>query len=136
MPSASWVLQQAVYAAVASDVTIIALLGGARVFDDVPQRTEFPYVTLGASLLRDWSTGTDEGEEHLLTLSVWSRAAGRRQVHEVMEAVRKVLHDQPLTLLGHRLANMRHESSEARREADGDLYRGIVRFRAVTEPSV
>jgi hypothetical protein len=43
------------------------------------------------------------------------------------------LHDQDLTLSGHRLVNLRHESSEARRDSDGETFHGIARFRAVTE---
>jgi hypothetical protein len=51
-----------------------------------------------------------------------------------MGALKIALHDAALTLSGHRLVNLRHELSEARRESDGDTYHGIVRFRAVTEP--
>ena len=49
--------------------------------------------------------------------------------------LRAALHDQPLTLSGHRLINLRHEHSEARREPDGETYHGIARFRATTEPT-
>jgi hypothetical protein len=49
--------------------------------------------------------------------------------------VRTALHDQALSLAGHRLVNLRHELSEARREPDGDTTHGIVRYRAVTEPA-
>jgi hypothetical protein len=36
---------------------------------------------------------------------------------------------------GVRLVNLRHEFSEVRRDADGETSRGLVRFRAVTEPA-
>lgn len=134
MPSSSWALQQALYAAVTGSASLAALIGPPRVYDDVPQGTPFPYLTLGQSTLRDWSTGTDDAEEHILTLHVWSRAGGRKVMHEVMDALRATLHDQPLALSGHRLVNIRHEISEARRDPDGKTYHGIVRFRAVTEP--
>ena len=45
------------------------------------------------------------------------------------------LHDQPLMLVDHELVNLRHEFSEARPDPDGDTFHGIVRYRAVTEPS-
>ena len=134
MPSSSWALQQALYAAVTGSAPLAALIGPPRVYDDVPQGAAFPYLTLGQSTLRDWSTGTDDAEEHILTLHVWSRAGGRKEMHEVMDALRGALHDQPLVLSGHRLVNIRHEISEARRDPDGETYHGIVRFRAVTEP--
>lgn len=134
MPSSGWALQQSIYATLADDAAVLSLLGGPRIYDDVPQGASFPYLTIGQSTLRDWSTGSEEGHEHTLTLHVWSREKGRKQTHALMGALRDALHDRPLTLEGHRLVNLRHELSEARREPDGDTYHGIVRYRAVTEP--
>lgn len=136
MASASWALQQAVFATLTSDAPLTALLGGARVYDDVPVRAEFPYVTFAQGAERDWSTGGEAGSEHALTLHVWSRASGRKETVAIIAALCTVLHDQPLTLSGHRLINLRHEASEVRRDADGETYHGIVRLRAVTEPMV
>jgi hypothetical protein len=135
MPSAAWALQQAIFATLTADTPLVTLLGGARVYDDVPQGAAFPYLTFGQSTARDWSTGSDDGNEHILTLHVWSQANGKRQANEIMGAIRTALHDQPLTLTGHRLINLRHEFSEARRDPDGETTHGIARFRAVTEPS-
>ena len=133
MANAQWALQQAVYSALTTDAGVTGLLGGPKVFDDAPQRTDFPYLTFGQSSLRDWSTATDAGNEHIFTLHVWSRAAGRKQVYEIMGALRLALHDAALVVSGFNLINLRHEFSDARREPDGDTYHGTVRFRAVTE---
>ncbi len=134
MPSSSWALQKSIYATLVGDAAVIGLLGSARIYDDTPQRSAFPYLTLGQSTLRDWSTGSEDGDEHLLTVHVWSRADGRHEAHEIMQALRDALHERALSLDGHRLVNLRHELSEARREPDGETYHGIVRLRAVTEP--
>lgn len=134
MSNAGWALQQSIYGALVADTALLALLGAPRIYDDVPQGTPFPYLTFGQSTLRDWSTGSEAGDEHVLTLHVWSRAAGRKETHAIMGALRHALHDAPLALDGHRLVNIRHELSEARRDPDGDTYHGIVRYRAVTEP--
>jgi hypothetical protein len=134
MASAGWALQKAIHAALTADMGLVALLGGPSVFDDVPPRSAFPYVTLGQSTERDWSTATEDGAEHLVTLHVWSRKVGRKETREIMEAIRMALHDRPLAADGHRVANIRHEFSEARRDADGETYHGIMRYRAVTEP--
>jgi hypothetical protein len=85
--------------------------------------------------MRDWSTGTEDGAEHELTLHVWSRAGGKKQVQEIMESVKAVLHDKPLLLEDHYLINLRYAFSEARLDPDGDTFHGIVRYRAVTEPA-
>lgn len=133
MASAGLELQAAIYQKLRSDAVLTALLGGAKVFDDVPQQTTFPYITFGQSLMRDWSTGSEDGNEHVVTLHVWSRAAGKKKVHEIMSTIEGLLHDRPLLLSGFRLINFRHEFSDARRDNDGETYHGTVRYRAVTE---
>lgn len=134
MSSASFALQQALHGRLTSDVALTALLGGVRVYDDVPERAEFPYVTFGQTAERDWATGSEEGSEHTVTLHVWSRARGRKEANAILAAARAALHDAPLTLAGHRLVNLRHEFSDARRDPDGETFHGTARFRAVTEP--
>jgi hypothetical protein len=132
--AASWAIQRGIYQALAGSSDLTSILGGARIYDDPPQSASYPFVSLGQSLVRDWSTGGEDGAEHILTLHVWSRAGGKKQVYEIVEAIKDVLHDQPLTLLDHHLVNLRHDFSEARQDPDGDTYHGIVRYRAVTEP--
>jgi Protein of unknown function (DUF3168) len=45
---------------------------------------------------------------------VWSCASGKKQVHDIIEAIKSILHEQPLALVDHELVNLRHEFSEAR----------------------
>lgn len=132
--SASWALQKSIYEALSADVDIVSLLGGANIYDEVPQNASCPYLTFGQSQARDWSTGTEDGQEHVITLHVWSRAAGRKETHDILGAVRNVLHGGSLSLTDHALINLRHEFSDARRDPDGEHFHGIVRYRAVTEP--
>lgn len=134
MTSAGWSLQRSVFAALTADSKVTGLLGGERVYDHVPRGAAFPYVTFGQSVERDWSTGSEEGSEHILTLHVWSQSAGRKQAEMIMAAMRAVLHDKALTLSGYRLINLRHEFSDARRDPDGETVHGIMRLRALTEP--
>lgn len=131
--SAANELRKAVFAALTTDAALLAALGGARIHDVPPAAPEFPYVTLGEAQLIDWSTATEAGHEHRLTLNVWSRQGGHGQAHAIAHLVQQALHDAPLTLAGHRLVNLRFSSAEIRREAGGRTYRALVRFRAVTE---
>ncbi len=133
--STGWSLRRGIYQALAGSPDLGALIGGTRIYGDPAQAASYPFITLGQSLLRDWSTGTEDGAEHLLTLHVWSRAGGKKQVHDIIEAIKSTLRDQPLALVDHDLVNLRHEFSEARPDPDGDTYHGIVRYRAVTEPA-
>jgi hypothetical protein len=133
MSSAGFALQKAIFETLSNDSATLAALGGPRIYDDAPGRAEFPFMIFGQSTARDWSTGTDVGYEHVVTLHVWSRGRGRKEAEAIIAAARDALHDQDLALTGHRLINLRHESSEAKRDNDGETFHGIVRFRAVTE---
>lgn len=134
MPSASWALQKALHVQLTADAGLAALLGGPRIYDDVPRNPNFPYVTYGGSTVRDWSTGSDDGHEHIVTLHAWTRGAGRKPAHELLGAIENALDQQALVLDGHRLISLRHEFSDVRREADAETWHGMLRLRATTEP--
>lgn len=136
MPNASWSLQKAIHQVLTANAAVLSQLGGPHVWDHVPRGAGFPYVTIGATTERDWSTGSDTGGEHVLTLHVWSKAAGRREAESIAGELRSALHDQPLALDGYRLVNLRHELTDTRRDPGNELYHGVVRLRAVTEPAV
>ena len=136
MANAGWDLQKAAYAALIANAPLIALLGGGRIYDDVPQDAAFPYVVLDQMRLNDWSTGTERGSEHILMLHVWSRYDGKREAYEIADAIREVLDDAELTLDDNRLINLSHQFSDLKRDTDGETYHGVMRFRAVTEPLI
>jgi Protein of unknown function (DUF3168) len=132
--SASWPLQQAVYGVLSNHVPLTTLLGGARIYDDVPQAAPYPHVSLGQTSSSDWGTGTEDGEEHILTLHVWSQGGGRAEAQRIMGAIRDALHTASLAIAGHTLVSLRQQFSDVRRDPDGITVHGIVRYRAVTEP--
>ena len=105
-----------------------------RLFDDVPQDTPFPYVTLGEVTTLDWSTSTELGSEHRFVIHTWSRYGGRKEIKSIMSVVYDLLHDADLPISGHVLVNLRFLFSDVFRDADGETYHGVMRFRAVTEP--
>jgi len=125
-------LQKAIFAALGGDGTLAALLGGAKVFDHAPANVRFPYVTLGMTGIYDWSTATESGAEQLFTLHVWSKAQGKKETLEIMEAIRMRL-GQPLALEAHHLVALRLEYSEARYDEDLLIHHGLLRFRAMIE---
>ena len=134
MTSPGWDLQTTAYAALAADAALLTLLGGERLYDHVPQNAPFPFIVIDQMQVRDWSTGTERGSEHVLMLHVWSRYEGKREAYEIADAVREVLDGAELTLGDHRLINLTHQFSDLKRDPDGETYHGVIRFRAVTEP--
>ncbi|MBV1693730.1 MAG: DUF3168 domain-containing protein, partial [Hyphomicrobiales bacterium] len=73
MSSSQLALQKGLHAVLSAHVPLIALLGGARIHDRVPQPPVFPHVTFGQSLVRDADLDASPTDEHIVTLHVWSR---------------------------------------------------------------
>jgi hypothetical protein len=130
MTSAAWALQQAVFAALTADHTLTTLCNG-RVFDAVPRGTAFPYVVIGEAEEQD---GGSPATEHTLSLHLWSRGNGTREIKQLASAVRTCLDSAPLALDGHVLVDLAFLSADYTRQSDGETYRGTLRFRALTEP--
>jgi hypothetical protein len=126
-------LQKAIFARLSTDEGVTAQVA-ARIYDNVPGDTGFPYLTLGEARVEDASAGDDEAHEHWLSLNAFSRSGGRAEAKAILGAVHSALHDAALTLDGFVLVNLRFQSAETRRESDGATWRGTIRFRAVTEP--
>lgn len=126
-------LQGAIYAALINHNALTSNLNGPNVFDDVPQRTPFPYVTIGEIETRDWDTQTSTGHEHIVTVHVWSKHKGRKQVQEIIANIDDALDDKDLILQDHNLVNLHIIFWSAMHDLDGRAYHGIVRLRAVTE---
>jgi uncharacterized protein DUF3168 len=131
---ASLSLQQAIFTALSTSTALVNYLDGAKIYDDMPEQTPFPYVTIGQSLMTDWSTASDQGREHLLRLHVWSRSTGSSEVQLITEEIINILHDVSLNLTDNVLVNMRFSGVDMLRDRDGKTHHSILRFRAVTEP--
>jgi len=134
MSGASWELQKAVFAALGADAGVTALIGDpARIYDDAPAGAALPYVAIGEDIETDWSTATEAGSEHALTIHIWSRAGGRKEAKAILAAIRDALHDAAPALDDHAVVNLRFQFAHVLREPDGETWHGIARFRAVTE---
>src|SRR3972149_3086207 len=127
MPASAVSLRAAIRDALAADMPLVTMLGGAKIYDEPPRDAALPYVTLGEDVIADASTATEPGDEHALTLHVWSRQGGHREAHIIAGALLEALVDAPLSLDGHRLANLRFIVADVRREGDR-TYHGIVRL--------
>ncbi len=135
MTASTAALRAAIHTALSEDAPLVAILGGAKIYDVPPRNADFPYVTLGEARVSDLSAGDTRIEEHQLTLHGWSRQGGHKEAHMIAGALLQALDDAPLSPDGHRLVNLRFALADIRREPDGRTYHALVRFRAVTEPA-
>ena len=130
MSIGQFALQEKLYSTLNGDSNLTTTLGAA-VYDEVPENSSVPYVQLGPALTQDYSTKDVTGSEITLTLDVWSRYKGGKEVKNLMDRVHTLLHDSNLSVTGHNLINMRFEFGDVLRDPDGITRHGVMRFRAV-----
>lgn len=124
-------LQKAIYELLTGETALMSLVTG--VFDKVPENTSFPYIMLGDITSSDWSSKTTLGMECVALLTIFSRKGGRQQATEIMECIQTLLHDADIVVNDHELVMMRFISSNILLEADGETYRGSMRYKALLQ---
>lgn len=132
--SAANAVQAAVFARLSGDAALVAALGDGGIHDRLLERADHPYVRLAGIESSDWSTASEPGEEHAMTIEVRGGEGGNRVVQDIAGRVRALLHDADLSLAGHHLVNLRHEGTRTVRDGEARGHVAAMRFRAVTEP--
>lgn len=126
-------LQKAVLQALAGDIRLVDMLGGARFHEIAPSNASLPHITFGRTGVYDWSTGAESDTEQLFTLHVWSKARDSAETQEIMRLAQARLDGQALPLKGEAAVGMRLEFSEVRYDENLAIHHGMLRFRAVVE---
>jgi hypothetical protein len=126
-------LRKAIRARLLSDATLVAALGGARIYEEAPPGATPPYALFMDTQLRDWSGALSRGAEQLLTIAVFSTQRGFGPALGVAQQLVDLLDEAPLSLEGHRLIDLRFVSLDTKRDATGRFARVAVQFRATTE---
>lgn len=127
-------LQQAMRTALLADTALITLLGGAHVFDEIPRGEPPLHVTFAGVETRDWSVKDQKAHEHFVTLDVVSNERARAQAQSICNRIEAVLDNASLTLVGHRLVNLRVVFWTVARAKSDQKFGATLRFRAATEP--
>ncbi len=73
MSDAALAVQKAAIVALDAHPALAATLTG--VFDGVPERQPFPYISVTGGLVSDWSTKTEAGREVRLAITIWDDGA-------------------------------------------------------------
>lgn len=133
MTHAILALQSAIFERLNNHSLLNARLGASRIYDRVPPKKDFPYITFGTATTVDWSTDHEPGDEHLLLLQAWSRGRGRKEALELIALVESALNNAPLELAGHHCVLLLMEGTSARFDADLRGYVATLRLRAHTE---
>lgn len=105
------------------------------VFDDVPEGTAYPYITIGDDTATNISVKGLDMHEHSLNVHIYSRYRGRRGIKEIMSKVYTALNDVNFDVIGALGINIKHEFDTTIVEGDGITRHGIMRFRCVVSDS-
>jgi hypothetical protein len=127
-------LQKQIYTVLSANPALQTVLQGQKIYDHPPTNVSHPFVVLGRIASYDWSTGTEAGQEHFFSVEVWSSKTGMLEAQNVMGTVADILETSPLSPNEHRLVNLGLDYSEARYDPAARSVRGVLRYRAVTEP--
>ncbi len=126
----AWVIQKAVYEALAASAPLMAMITG--IFDDVAAGQAFPYLTFASSTHTSDDLLIENGANSTLTLNVWDRSPGFKTTKQIMDRVDAVLHRRALVIEGTQAVSCVLEFSETMRDVDAETRRGVMRFRIVT----
>lgn len=127
-------LQQAMRSAMLAHAPLTALLGGDRIFDEIPRGEPPPFVVFAEIETRDWSVVDQKAHEHFFTLDVTTNERTRKLAQNIAQEIETALDLTHLALTGHRLINLAVVSWSASRRKPTDTFGASLRFRAATEP--
>ncbi len=124
---ASLALQQAIYQHLTADSVLMAHI--KAVVDFAPDDQPLPFVQIGADIVSDAATKTENGSDHRLTFDVWNEYGGQAQTKYLLELVKARL--MMLNLVpGFHLTIWRFGLAQVLRGPDGTSHHGILEFRA------
>ncbi|GGV80488.1 DUF3168 domain-containing protein [Streptomyces thermoviolaceus] len=127
MATALWPLQQAVYAKLTADTTLMGLVSG--VYDEVPEDVEFPYVTLGSITELPDDAHDRQGLTAQVVLHIWSKYHGYREAAEILAAMDQVLDRKPLAVDGFTDISIAQAQHQSMRDSDPTIRHINVQYR-------
>lgn len=134
MTDALFNVQEAMFAALASSGEVQGLIGNpARIYDHAPPGAAFPYLVFGPIQITPYDTKTEIGFEQIVTLNVWSRYRGSKEVKDILQATYDVLHRASLSVTSEVDLTCEFHSAEIAPENDGLTYSAAVRYSVITQ---
>ncbi|MGG3737253.1 DUF3168 domain-containing protein [Aeribacillus pallidus] len=122
-------VKSGVYQRLSQDPSLNAVING--VFDNVDEKTPYPYIVLGAMTGSPWGSKTSAGQEVTLTIHTWSDYPGDEEILiKIHPLILEAISREPIDV-GSGLSVMlaRLEMEETLESPDGMTRQGIIRFR-------
>jgi hypothetical protein len=123
-------VQIAVYQALMTDPPV----AGGRVYDRVPAKPDFPYVSIGDEQTIDDGNSCDDGWEVYPDIHVWSRQVGHVEAKQLMAAIVPRL--KAITSVdGHTVISVSFEGTRVFTDPDGLTTHGVVTPKFIITPA-
>lgn len=129
-------LQIAMVTALRASADLISLIGDAkRVYQDVPDKPKFPYVTVGFGTKTDNSNQCMNAVQAFPLVHIWSRAPQSREAKMMEAAAWVALHNVELPLTENRCFSIIFQRSDLVPDPDGVTRHIAMTFNARVEPA-
>jgi Protein of unknown function (DUF3168) len=83
---------------------------------------------------RDWSVADQKAHEHFVGLDVFTNSRSRAAAQAIANEIEFALDNVNLTLVDHKLINLRVVFTNVTRTRATENYGAMLRYRAATEP--
>tara|TARA_Y100000310_G_scaffold142034_1_gene141489 strand:- start:830 stop:1210 length:381 start_codon:yes stop_codon:yes gene_type:complete len=103
------------------------------VYDNAPQGSNFPYVTIGEVSALEFDTDNTIGQSSVFTVHVWSRQQGRKETKEIQGEIYSALHLLQFAEAGYIFTENYFVSSDTFVETDGKTRHGVQTFKLTIE---
>lgn len=124
-------IQDAIHGKLSADANVTDLVSG--VLDNVNQNQASPYITIGEDVLTGWDTNTTIGADASITIHIWSRHKGRKELKEISGAVYNSLQRQDLFVSGYDFISLDFETENSFLDSDGLTRHGVQTYRVLID---
>src|SRR5690606_6929006 len=132
MPSPLMQLQTALYSRLTGDETLAGVLTG--VYDEsVSEARSYPFLTVGGFDATPRNNMTKKGREIIADFHVWDDQKSFGPALTIAARKEERLDHQPLTVAGHHVVAVRHDSTRKLPDPDPTIRHVVVRFQITTE---
>lgn len=126
MATAALPLQEAIYTTLTADDALTALAG---VYDEPPEPAPYPHVVIGEIQENRLDAHDQQGLETEVTLHIWSKYRGYRELQRILTHLDRLLDRQALLVEGFTKVSIARDWHQMMRDSDPDIRHCPVRYR-------
>ena len=128
-------LQDGIFNALDADAAlsalVVAIYDNPLEVEDPGDRNEFPFLTIGDTIIEPWNSDTERGTEATVTIHTWARSHAFRPVKQIQQAIYNVMDRGTIVISGAVFIASDSISQDAQRDPDGITIHGTQQFRII-----